>query len=159
MNSVEKRCGQPATMPLGSMNGGLYRQTLIKEVLSHDSFSKYGVLLHFSVRNLIRDFYKLDEQEQKYASNPLTHLDFLIYNKLGKIPILAIEVDGYAYHKEGTRQAEKDKMKDRILEKYNLPLLRFVTNGSNEKQKLMSKLNEIQRNIKKTGCVQSDNIR
>jgi len=119
---------------------------LIKEVLLHDNFSKYGVLLHFSVRNLIRDFSKLDEQEKKYASNPLTHLDFLIYNKLGKSPVLAIEVDGYKYHKEGTRQAERDKMKDKILEKYDLPLLRFATNGSNEKLKLMSKLNEIQRN-------------
>jgi superfamily I DNA and/or RNA helicase len=119
---------------------------LIKEVLSHDNFSKYGVLLHFSVRNLIRDFSKLDEQETKYANNPLTHLDFLIYNKLGKSPILAIEVDGYEYHKEGTRQAERDKMKDRILEKYDLPLLRFATNGSNENQRLTSKLNEIPSN-------------
>jgi superfamily I DNA and/or RNA helicase len=119
---------------------------LIKEVLSNDNFSKYGVLLHFSVRNLIRDFSKLDEQEKKYASNPLTHLDFLIYNKLCKSPILAIEVDGFAHHKKGTRQAERDEMKDKILEKYNLPLLRFATNGSNEKQKLTSKLNEIQRN-------------
>ena len=88
----------------------------------------------------------MDEQEQKYANNPLTHLDFLIYNKLGKSPVLAIEVDGYANHKDGTRQAERDRMKDKILEKYDLPLLRFATNGSNEKQKLMSKLNEIQRN-------------
>jgi len=119
---------------------------LIKEVLSHDNFSKYGVLLHFSVRNLIRDFSKLDEQEYKYASNPLTHLDFLIYNKLGKSPVLAIEVDGFTHHKKGTRQAERDEMKDKILEKYDLPLLRFVTNGSNERQKLTSKLNEIQRN-------------
>ncbi len=120
--------------------------SLIKDVLSHDNFSKYGILSHFSIRNLIRDFSKLDEQERKYANNPLTHLDFLIYNKLGKSPILAIEVDGFAHHKKGTRQAERDEMKDKILEKYDLPLLRFATNGSNEKQKLVSKLNEIQRN-------------
>jgi hypothetical protein len=118
---------------------------LIQEVLSYDNFSKYGVLLHFSVRNLIRDFSKLDEQERKYANNPLTHLDFLIYNKLGKTPVLAIEVDGFANHKDGTRQAERDRMKDKILEKYDLPLLRFATNGSNEKEKLMSKLSELQK--------------
>jgi len=119
--------------------------TLIKEVLSYDNFSKYGVLLHFPVRNLIRDFSKLNEQEQKYASNPLTHLDFLIYNKLGKNSVLAIEVDGFANHKDGTKQAERDRMKDKILEKYGLPLLRFATNGSNEKVKLMNKLSEMQR--------------
>ena len=73
----------------------------------------------------------------------MTHLDFLIYNKLGKSPILAIEVDGFAHHKKGTRQAERDEMKDKILEKYDLPLLRFATNGSNEKEQLMSRLIEI----------------
>ena len=35
-------------------------------------------------------------------------------------------------------------MKDKIFEKYNLPLLRFKTNESSEKVKLTNKLNEIQ---------------
>ena len=116
---------------------------LIKEVLSDNSFSKYDVLLHFPVRSLIRDFSKLNEQEQKYANNPLTHLDFLIYNKLGKSPVLAIEVDGFAHHKEGTRQAERDRAKDEILKKYCFPLLRLATNGSNERMKLIDRLNKI----------------
>jgi len=119
--------------------------SLIQKVLLHEDFSKYGVLLHFSIRNLIRNFSKLNEQEQKYAHNPLTHLDFLIYNKLGKTPVLAIEVDGYDNHKKGTQQAERDKMKDAILEKYGLPLIRFATNGSNEEKILISKLYELQK--------------
>lgn len=119
---------------------------LIKHVLSVDNFSKYGVVLHLSVRNLIRDYSKLTEVEQNYATNPLTHLDFLIYNKLSKFPVLAIEVDGYAHHKVGSRQAERDRMKDKILEKYGLPLLRFATNGSDEKNKLTKKLNELHQN-------------
>jgi hypothetical protein len=117
---------------------------LIKQVLLDERFSKYDVLLHFPVRYLIRNFARLNEEEIKYASNPLTHLDFLIYNKLGKTPILAIEVDGFEYHKGGTRQAERDKMKDKILEKYNFPVLRFKTNESNEREKLITKLNAIQ---------------
>ena len=120
---------------------------LIKEILLDEKFLKYDVLMHFPIKHLIKDFSKLDEQESKYASNPLTHLDFLIYNKLGKIPILAIEVDGFKFHKDGTRQAERDKTKNKILEKYNFPLLRFKTNESNEKEKLTNKLNEIQRTI------------
>lgn len=107
------------------------------------NIAEYDILLHFSVRNLIKDFSILSEEEQKYASNPLTHLDFLIYNKLGKNPVLAIEVDGFSNHKDGTRQAERDRMKDRILEKYGLPLLRFATNGSNEKEMLMKKLSTV----------------
>lgn len=117
--------------------------SLIKQVLSDEKLLKYDVLLHFPIRQLIRDFSKLDEQEIKYASNPLTHLDFLIYNKLSKTAVLAIEVDGYEFHKQGTRQAERDKMKDEILRKYNLPMLRFKTNESGEKEKLKSKLYEL----------------
>lgn len=117
---------------------------LIKEVLMEDKFLKYDVLLHFPIRQLINDFSKLDDQEAKYASNALTHLDFLIYNKLGKVPVLGIEVDGFEFHKDGTNQAVRDKMKDRILEKYNFPILRFRTNESNEKEKLTNKLNELQ---------------
>lgn len=118
---------------------------LIKQVLTDEKFLKYDVLLHYPIRRLINDFYKLDEQEIKYASNSLTHLDFLIYNKLSKKPILGVEVDGFEFHKEGTKQAERDKMKDKILRKYNFPILRFRTNESNEKEKLTNKLNELQR--------------
>ena len=116
---------------------------LISNTLKQDKFSKYDVVLHFPLRNIIRDFSKLDEQEQKYARHRSAHLDFLIYNKLGKEPVLAIEVDGFEYHKSGTEQAERDKKKDTILAKYGLPLLRFSTTGSGEKQKLIDKLNEI----------------
>jgi hypothetical protein len=118
---------------------------LIKQVLADDNFLKYDVLIHFPIRQLIKDFSKLNKQEARYASNPLTHLDFLIYNKLGKIPVLGIEVDGFEFHKEGTQQAERDKMKDRILDKYNFPILRFKTNESNEKEKLTNSLNELQK--------------
>jgi RecA/RadA recombinase len=117
---------------------------LIKQVLTEDNFLKYDVLLHFPIRQLIKDLSKLDEQEIKYASNPLTHLDFLIYNKLSKVPILGIEVDGFEFHKHKTKQADRDKMKDGILEKYNFPILRFKTNESNEGEKLKKKLNELQ---------------
>lgn len=116
---------------------------LISNTLKQDKFSKYDVAMHFPLRNVIRDFSKLTEEEQKYARHCNTHLDFLIYNTLGKNPILAIEVDGFEYHKAGTEQSERDKKKDRILAKYKLPLLRFSTTGSGEKQKLTDKLTEI----------------
>ena len=117
---------------------------LIKKVLKSEKFLKYDVLSHFPIRRLIKDFSKLDDREIKYAENSSTHLDFLIYNKLSKYPILAIEVDGFRYHKEGTKQSERDKIKDKILDKYNLPLLRFKTNESNEEERLKNKLNQLQ---------------
>lgn len=121
---------------------------LIKEVLSEEPFLKYGVLMHFPIRNLIRDFSKLTEAEIKYAKNPMTHLDFIVYNKLGKVSVLGIEVDGFEFHKEGSIQSKRDKMKDEILSKYHFPILRFGTNESNEKVKLVRKLVELQRGNK-----------
>src|SRR5690606_29821637 len=107
-------------------------------------FEKYDVVLHVPLNKLLKDFSKLDEKETKYAKNSLTHVDFLIYNKLGKTPVLAIEVDGFEFHKKGSKQQERDELKDSILEKYNLPALRFKTNESNEEFRLVNKLNELQ---------------
>ncbi len=101
------------------------------------------MLLHFPLRSLIDDYSLLKPAEAKYASHHMTHLDFLIFNKLGKNPVLAIEVDGYAYHAAEAKQSERDIMKDAILEKYEHPLLRFSTTGSGEREKLVSRLEGI----------------
>lgn len=95
-----------------------------------------NVICHQKVRLLIRDYEKLTEEERRYATHPNAHVDFLIYNRITKTPVLAIEVDGFHYHKEGTRQAERDRMKDEIFVKYEIPLLRLPTNGSSEIQKI-----------------------
>lgn len=99
-----------------------------------------NVICHQNVRLLIRDYEKLTEEERRYATHPNTHVDFLIYNRITKAPVLAIEVDGFHYHKEGTRQSERDRMKDAIFAKYAIPLLRLPTNGSGEIQKIKEHL-------------------
>lgn len=81
--------------------------------------------------------------ERKYVSHHNTHIDFLIYNKISKIPLLAVEVDGYKYHKEDNKQKERDILKNNILSKYNIPLIRLTTNGSREESIIRSKLNNI----------------
>ncbi len=57
--------------------------------------------------------------------------------------MLAIEVDGYEYHKEDTVQALRDLMKNHILELYEIPLLRFKTNGSGERKKIVEMLEKL----------------
>jgi very-short-patch-repair endonuclease len=64
-------------------------------------------------------------------------VNFLLYAKLNKQPMLAIEVDGYNFHKVGTKQAERDQIKNAILENYEIPLMRFKTNESSEKERLI----------------------
>lgn len=56
---------------------------------------------------------------------------------------MAIEVDGYDNHKIGTKQYERDQLKNSILDKCNIPWIRLKTNGSNEEEKIRNKLNEI----------------
>lgn len=92
---------------------------------------------------LIKNPKLLNEQECKYAMNLATHLDFLLYNRIGKKPVLAIEVDGYEYHREDTMQASRDFLKNHILELCEIPLLRLRTNSSGEKEKIRKLLEEL----------------
>lgn len=47
-----------------------------------------------------------------------------------------MEADGLAFHENKPAQLKRDRMKDRILEKYRLPLLRLSRGGSREKEKI-----------------------
>lgn len=114
---------------------------LLENVLAAEPiFRHMGILCHQPLRQLIHDWSLLNEEEIRYTSNSATHLDFLIYNRVSKRPVLAIETDGYQFHKQGTRQSERDQLKDRILHRYGLPLLRLSTIGSDEEKKVKETL-------------------
>lgn len=91
---------------------------------------------------ILSDLQKLNTRELSFATNHLTHVDFLIFSRLTHQPVLVIEVDGFAYH-NSEKQQERDLVKNTILEKYNIPILRFSTIGSSEESKLISALNKI----------------
>lgn len=116
---------------------------LIRDELYKRKEQALDVVFHQPLYLLIRDLSKLDNREKAFVNSGVSHLDFLIYNRVSKRPILAIEVDGYRYHKEGTKQAERDKIKDDILAQYGVPLVRFATNGSDEARILSGTLDEI----------------
>lgn len=99
----------------------------IKEVIDEVYENRYGIAVHIPLNQIIRDFSILERDEIKYTTNDWTHVDFLIYDKLNKAPILGIEVDGATYHQTGSKQSKRDEMKNTIFEKYELPLLRFNT--------------------------------
>lgn len=104
----------------------------IVELLNDRPNLPLSVICHQPLYLLLRDMDRLDSRLRQYATNAATHIDFLIYNRISKRPVLAIEVDGFHYHQSGTLQSERDQMKDRVLELYHIPLLRFPTNGSGE---------------------------
>jgi very-short-patch-repair endonuclease len=97
------------------------------------------VVREYKLRDLIRDFHPFTQEEIRFITSD-SRIDFLLYNKIDKEPVLAIEVDGVSFHNNAL-QRERDKNKDRILEKIKIPLLRLSTDGHNEKTKIIEKLN------------------
>ena len=117
--------------------------SLIEDIISDSKYSGLDVVCHFPLNMLIKNPELLNEQECQYAMNPATHLDCLIYKRIGKKPVLAIEVDGYEYHKKDTVQISKDLLKNHIMELYEIPLLRLKTNGSGEEGKNVEMLDKL----------------
>lgn len=114
--------------------------SVIQKVLPEDAFSTVGCAVRVLLATLVKDFLLLTEDEQRYARNSLTHIDFLLFDKMDKRPVLAIEVDGTAFHEAGSKQASRDAKKNSIAEKCRLPLLRLRTDGSDEYGKVKSAL-------------------
>lgn len=85
--------------------------SVIQEVLAEEAFSSIGCAEHVSLATLVKDYGPLTAEERQYARNPLTHVDFLLFNQMDKQPVLAIEVDGTGFHEAGSKQAERDMKK------------------------------------------------
>ena len=100
-------------------------------------------VMHVSLNYLIKDQSFYEKREKDYLNHPFTHVDFVIFSKLNKEPLLVVEVDGYKYHKKGTAQFERDRLKDNILTKTGIKFVRFLTNGSSEKAQLVAALGEV----------------
>ncbi len=119
---------------------------LIEEVLKEEGLVNYGVHVHVPLRLLLRDISLLvTERERRYALSSFTHVDFLIFEKMGRNPVAAIEVDGWAFHRPDSLQAERDAMKNSICARYGIPLFRFSTTGSGERERLRDIFRNINR--------------
>lgn len=117
---------------------------LLQDIIdTNERFCCLKTLCHVPLRQIIKDTSIMSEEELKYASNFNTHIDFVIINKVSKLPILAIETDGYTFHNNYTKQHKRDIMKNHILSCYGLPLIRLSTKGSGEREKIINELNQL----------------
>lgn len=123
------------------MNSGAHYQSeealrvLLEQILQQPEYSRYGYSQGVLLQNLLNHTELLTIEEKLFVKHRAS-FDFVVYRKQDKSCVLVIEVDGFAFHENQPEQLHRDAMKDRILQKYQLPLLRLATNGSQEKEKI-----------------------
>lgn len=116
---------------------------LLQKILANNEFSRFGVHIHQPLYTLLKDTLLLDNEERQFVMNDQAHADFLIFHQMDKSPVLVIEVDGFQHHTTNPAQTRRDQLKDQILMKYEIPLLRLRTNESNEEERILAKLRAI----------------
>ncbi|MDO5532303.1 DUF2726 domain-containing protein [Sutterella sp.] len=114
---------------------------LIHNILRSDkSFERLAVIPHYPLSRLMPETLAMTEEETAYCRHPWSHVDFVIFNRISHRPVLLIEVDGVTYHAEGTRQAVRDAMKDKVLSRIGLRPLRLATTASGEESRIRTAL-------------------
>lgn len=93
------------------------------------------------MRNLLVDLSRLTPQQEAYVRHRAS-IDFVVHNRVTNRPLLAVEVDGFAFHENDPTRRERDVLKDDILRAHDLPLLRLPTTGSEEGRRIRRALDE-----------------
>jgi hypothetical protein len=122
----------------GHLTENIVFQLLEKILLD---FVNIKVAMHVRLSGLLSKLDNFEENEIKYLNHYLTHVDFVIYNNISYVPILAIEVDGVKYHEQNHKQSIHDDIKDRALRTNHISLLRLKTNQSDEENRIRNELN------------------
>lgn len=112
---------------------------VLADLLCEEQYKNVTFSMQVYLKDLLSDTERLTDIEKEYVAN-CSSVDFVLYDKLNKQPLLLIEVDGFAFHRNNKDQKERDKKKNDIIEKYSLPLLRLPTTGSNEIKKIRDAL-------------------
>ena len=119
---------------------------LLRSLLKELPMCSWAFIQEYPLRLLPSSLAGFSEEEKRFMRNG-SRLDFLLYDRMNNQPLAAFEVDGASFHEKGTRQAERDNLKDNILKSLNVPLIRFRTDtvAGGERSQLSSFLNSIYR--------------
>lgn len=115
---------------------------VLADLISENKYKVVTFGFQVYLKDLFNETERLSEREKEYIRNRAS-FDFVIYDVINKQPLLAIEVDGFSSHRNNPEQLERDRLKNDICKKYEFPLLRFPTTGSNEISKIRSALDTI----------------
>lgn len=113
--------------------------TVLHDILAEKSYAHLTVSSQVLLRNLLPGLGRLTPAQQAYIQHRAS-VDFVVYNQITNQPLLAIEVDGFAFHENSPDQRARDSLKNEILNTYQMPLLRLPTTGSREHQRIRQAL-------------------
>ena len=111
---------------------------LLTQIFEEPKYSRFSFVFEMPLKDLVNKHFmgQMPKELSGYANRSWSHVDFTIYNRVTKEILFGIEVDGYNYHKKGTKQSERDLKKNQIFELIGLPLLRLSTKGSGEESRI-----------------------
>ena len=113
---------------------------VLKDILKKEEFMSLKFHMQIDLIQLVSVKNNLFNERELEFMKQKASCDFVIYYKVGKNPIGVIEIDGSS-HDNGVQQ-ERDALKNAILQKTDIPLLRLKTVEGNIEKKTLSFLNE-----------------
>lgn len=117
--------------------------TVLRDLLSEEHYAGLSVVPQVLLANLFPvTAPSLTDRQRAYMRNRAS-VDFAVYSRVTKQLGFAIEVDGFAYHENSTRQRERDALKDAIFASHAVPLLRLSTTGSDEERRIRHQLDRM----------------
>lgn len=108
---------------------------VIEELLAQERFQRLQMSYQVFLYNLLPTSLALTDAEAAFVRHR-SSVDFVISDRVTGAVLGAIEVDGFSYHQDDSRQLQRDALKDSILAKSGVPLLRLPTTGSGEVAKV-----------------------
>jgi hypothetical protein len=117
------------------------RDTLAGDILAEPEHGHLRVESQILLRNLVPAPDTLGEDQRAFTRRR-SSADFVIYNRVTRRPVLVIEVDGFRFHEDRPEQLRRDALKDSILERLGIPLLRLATTGSHEERRIREALTD-----------------
>lgn len=115
--------------------------TVLDEVLAAERFADLRLSFQVYLRNLLRGTESLTDAQRKYVRYNAS-IDFVLYNKVTNKPVLAVEVDGWAFHADSPDQRRRDDLKNEILAELGLRLVRLPTVDSGVEGRIRDALDE-----------------
>nr|WP_316667983.1 DUF2726 domain-containing protein [uncultured Propionibacterium sp.] len=113
--------------------------TLLGDILTDPSYALLEAMPEVRLRDLLPNTDRLDPRQRIFVRS-VSAVDFVVFHKVTRRLLLAIEVNGTVFHEARAVQEERDRTKKQILEAYGVRMLSLPTNGSGEERRIREAL-------------------